>query len=68
MTADDATALALRCPPGNAGGPAAAAERWRRLTGGKNNRVFRVDDGVRAEALLWDSRDPRDRLGAECAS
>src|SRR5471030_2310693 len=36
-----------------------------RLTGGKNNRVFRIDDAGVLKLYHWDPRDPRDRLRAE---
>jgi hypothetical protein len=36
-----------------------------RLNGGKNNRVFRVDDSAVLKLYHWDARDTRDRLRAE---
>ncbi len=36
-----------------------------RLAGGKNNRVFQVDDALVLKLYHWDARDTRDRLRAE---
>jgi hypothetical protein len=36
-----------------------------RLSGGKNNRVFRVGESSVLKLYHWDPRDPRDRLRAE---
>ena len=36
-----------------------------RLTGGKNNRVFRAGESAILKLYHWDLRDPRDRLRAE---
>jgi phosphotransferase family enzyme len=36
-----------------------------RLNGGKNNRVFRIDDAGVMKLYHWDARDPRDRLRSE---
>lgn len=36
-----------------------------RLSGGRNNRVFRVDGDYVLKLYHWDPRDPRDRLRAE---
>ncbi len=36
-----------------------------RLSGGKNNRVYRVGDAAVLKLYHWDPRDPRDRLRAE---
>ena len=36
-----------------------------RLNGGKNNRVFRAGDSCVLKLYHWDTRDTRDRLGAE---
>lgn len=36
-----------------------------RLNGGKNNRVFQVDDSAVLKLYHWDARDTRDRLRAE---
>ncbi len=48
---------------------AAAGLSWpgaiNRLSGGKNNRVFRVGDNLVLKLYHWDARDTRDRLRAE---
>jgi hypothetical protein len=36
-----------------------------RLSGGKNNRVYRLDDASVLKLYHWDPSDPRDRLRAE---
>jgi hypothetical protein len=42
-----------------------APESVTRLTGGKNNQVFRIGDSAVLKLYHWDPRDPRDRLRAE---
>jgi hypothetical protein len=62
MTGDATLALA-QCLSAEAGLP--SPQRLDRLSGGKNNRVFRVDDDRVLKLYHWDPRDPRDRLNAE---
>jgi hypothetical protein len=64
MTAIPAEALELAARlSAQAGLPAPKAVR--RLQGGKNNRVFQVDDAAVLKLYHWDARDSRDRLRAE---
>lgn len=64
MTALPAEALELAARlSAQAGLPAPKAVR--RLQGGKNNRVFQVDDAAVLKLYHWDERDSRDRLRAE---
>lgn len=62
MTGDATLALAQHLSS-EAGLP--SPHRLDRLTGGKNNRVFQVDDDRVLKLYHWDPRDPRDRLQAE---
>ncbi len=64
MSGDQASELALAVRLAKLAG-LPVPQRVTRLNGGKNNRVFRVDDSAVLKLYHWDARDTRDRLRAE---